>query len=100
MKRPGVLIVAVVAGALLVAGAGASAHTVLLLGGSTSSHGAPLHDEASGARTESPLHAQVTRGDAVVEGRCHLHDRVVLDVQLEHAPHPAVRTHSLRDRLP
>jgi hypothetical protein len=54
MKTPVVLIVAAIAGALLVAGAGASAQTVLLLGGSPASHSSGLSDEASGARTESP----------------------------------------------
>src|SRR5205814_7077904 len=50
-------------------------------------------------KTETPLDAQVARGDAVVEGRRHLHDPVVLHVQLQHAADPAVRTHRLGDRL-
>ena len=54
MKRPAVLIVSVVAGALLVAGAGASAHTVQLLTRAAGTHAGLFSDEASGARTESP----------------------------------------------
>jgi len=54
MKRPAVLIVALVAGALLVAGAGASAHNISLIR-SIGTHNAVLSDDqASGARTESP----------------------------------------------
>ena len=34
---------------------------------------------------ETALCAQVARGDVVVHGGCHFHDRVVLDVQLEGA---------------
>ena len=51
MKRPAVLIVGAVAGALLVAGIGASAHTVSFLTRS-SQQGATIGDESSGARTE------------------------------------------------
>src|SRR6266478_1611395 len=54
MRRPAVLIVSVAAGALLVAGAGASAHTVQLLTRAAGTHSALFSDEASGARTESP----------------------------------------------
>lgn len=51
MKRPAVLIVGAIAGALLVAGIGASAHTVSFLTRS-SQQGATIGDESSGARTE------------------------------------------------
>src|SRR2546427_10188140 len=54
MKRPVVLIVSVAAGAFLVAGAGASAHTIQLLTRSAGTQSSLSSDEASGARTESP----------------------------------------------
>ena len=54
MKRPAVLIVALVAGALLVAGAGASAHTLSLVRELGTQTTKSFNDEASGARTESP----------------------------------------------
>ena len=54
MKRPVVLIVGVAAGAFLVAGAGASAHTIQLLTRSAGTQSSVSSDEASGARTESP----------------------------------------------
>jgi hypothetical protein len=53
MKRPAVLIVALVTGALLVVVAGASARTAILIVRSAGTHAAASHDEASGARTES-----------------------------------------------
>jgi hypothetical protein len=54
MKRPAILIVALVAGALLVIGAGASAHTLSLVRhvGTQTAH--TFSDDASGARTKSP----------------------------------------------
>ena len=54
MKRPVVLIVSVAAGAFLVAGAGASAHTIQLVTRSAGTQSSVSSDEASGARTESP----------------------------------------------
>lgn len=53
MKRPVVLIVGAAAGALLIAGIGASAHTGLFLT-QVGVHQGFSGDEASGARTESP----------------------------------------------
>ena len=52
MKRPAVLIVGAVAGALIVAGVGASAHTVFFVNKSSGLNSAVSNDEASGARTE------------------------------------------------
>jgi len=52
MKRPAVLIVGAVGGALLVAGIGASAHTALLVNRSAGLHSSVSGDEASGARVE------------------------------------------------
>src|SRR5438552_5579429 len=49
---------------------------------------------------EPSLHTKMAGGDAVVERRRDLDDRVVLHVQLEHAAHAAVRTHRLGHRLP
>ena len=54
MKRPAVWIVSIVAGALLVAGAGASAHTFSLVNSLGTHSPSASADEASGARTESP----------------------------------------------
>jgi hypothetical protein len=54
MKRPAVLIVSLVAGALLVAGAGASAHTLSLVRSIGTHNPITSDDRASGARTESP----------------------------------------------
>jgi outer membrane biosynthesis protein TonB len=54
MKRPAVWIVSIVAGALLVAGAGASAHTFSLVNSLGTHSSSVSADEASGARTESP----------------------------------------------
>jgi hypothetical protein len=51
MKRPVGLIVGVVAGALLVAGAGVSAHTAIV---GIGQHSSVQGDEATGARTEAP----------------------------------------------
>ncbi len=53
MKRPAVWIVSIVAGVLLVAGAGASAHAISLVK-SLGTHASSAIDEASGARTETP----------------------------------------------
>src|SRR5947208_9388915 len=58
--------------------------------------GWPLHEGVS----EPALDAEVSAGDVVVEGRGHLHDVVVLDVQLEGAPNPAVGADRLGDGLP
>jgi hypothetical protein len=52
MKRPAVLIVGAVAGALVVAGVGASAHTVFFVNKASGLHSAVSNDEASGARVE------------------------------------------------
>jgi hypothetical protein len=52
MKRPAVLIVGAVAGALLVAGIGASAHTGLFVTRSLGVQSGVSDDEASGARVE------------------------------------------------
>jgi hypothetical protein len=52
MKRPAVLIVGAVAGALVVAGVGASAHTAFFLNKASGLHSAVAGDEASGARVE------------------------------------------------
>ena len=52
MKRPGVLIVGAVAGALFIAGVGASAHTVMFVNKALGLHSSTTSDEASGARTE------------------------------------------------
>jgi hypothetical protein len=54
MKRPAVWIVSIVAGALLVAGAGDSAHTISLVRSLGTHASSAINDEASGARTESP----------------------------------------------
>jgi hypothetical protein len=54
MKRPSLLIVAMVAGAILVAGAGASAHSISLIKSPRTHTATTAFDEASGARTESP----------------------------------------------
>ena len=53
MKRP-VVLISVLAGVFLIAGAGASAHTVQLLTNLAGTHSSSSNDEASGARTESP----------------------------------------------
>jgi hypothetical protein len=52
MKRPAVLIVGAVAGALVVAGVGASAHTVFFVNKASGLNSPVAHDEASGARVE------------------------------------------------
>jgi len=54
MKRPVVVIVGIAAGLLLVAAAGASAHTALHFVSGASSAGNILSDEASAPRSESP----------------------------------------------
>ena len=54
MKRPAVLIVGAVAGALIVAAVGASAHTGLFNTHMTGLNSAAAGDEATGARTETP----------------------------------------------
>ena len=54
MKRPSLLIVAIVAGAILVAGAGASAHSISLVKSPGTHNATAAFDQASGARTESP----------------------------------------------
>ena len=54
MKRPAVWIISIVAGALLVAGAGASAHTISLVNSLGTHSSSVSGDEASGARTKSP----------------------------------------------
>jgi len=51
MKRPVGLIVGLAAGALLVAGAGVSAHTSIV---GIGQHSSVQGDEATGARTEAP----------------------------------------------
>src|SRR2546425_10002379 len=48
---------------------------------------------------EPALDAQMPARDVVVRGRGDLHDRVVLDVQLQLAADPAVRTDRVRDGL-
>src|SRR2546427_13177054 len=48
---------------------------------------------------EPALDAEVPAGDVVVEGRGDLHDVVVLDVEFEGAPDPAVGTDRLGDGL-
>ena len=58
MRRPVVLIVSVAAAAFLIAGAGASAHTIQLLTRAAGTHSSLLSDEATGARTESPEPAE------------------------------------------
>ena len=52
MKRPVVLIVGAAAGAFLLAGVGASAHSGLSLARFTGVHSTSFGDEATGARTE------------------------------------------------
>jgi len=52
MKKPVVVIVGAAAGALLIAGIGASAHSGFTPAKLTGIHSAVLSDEASGARTE------------------------------------------------
>jgi outer membrane biosynthesis protein TonB len=54
MKRPVVLIVGAAAGALIVAGVGASAHNAISLATHTGFQSSVSSDEATGARTESP----------------------------------------------
>src|SRR2546428_9933691 len=54
MKRPVVLIVSLAAGAFLVAGAGASAHTIQLLTRSAGTQSSLSSDEAPGALNETP----------------------------------------------
>jgi outer membrane biosynthesis protein TonB len=54
MKRPSLLIVAMVAGAILIAGAGASAHSISLVKSLGTHASTTAFDQASGARTESP----------------------------------------------
>jgi len=54
MKRPVVLIVSLAAGAFLVAGAGASAHTIQLLTRSAGTQSSLSGDEAPGALSETP----------------------------------------------
>jgi hypothetical protein len=54
MKRPVVLIVGVAAGILLVAGAGASAHTALHLVNPGANSGNVLSDDATSPSAESP----------------------------------------------
>src|SRR5437899_12357106 len=54
MKRPVVLIVSLAAGAFLVAGAGASAHTIQLLTRSAGTQSSLSSDEAPGALSETP----------------------------------------------
>src|SRR5215475_6297947 len=49
---------------------------------------------------EPALHAQMTAGDVVVERRGHLHDPVVLHMQLEVAADAAVRADRRGYRLP
>ena len=53
MKRP-VVFISVLAGVFLIAGAGASAHTVQLLSNLAGTHSSFSNDEISSARTESP----------------------------------------------
>jgi hypothetical protein len=54
MKRPFLVIAGIAAGLLLVAGAGASAHTALNVMGLGTTSGSALRDEASSSRGESP----------------------------------------------
>jgi len=58
MKRPVVLIVSLAAGAFLVAGAGASAHTIQLLTRSAGTQSSLSSDEAPGALSETPEPAE------------------------------------------
>src|SRR5947208_3106387 len=48
---------------------------------------------------EPALDAEMSARHVVVRGRRDLHDRVVLNVELQLAPHPAVRTDRVRDGL-
>ena len=54
MKRPVVFIVGAAAGALLVAGVGASAHNAISLATNIGQHTMVQGDEATGARNQSP----------------------------------------------
>ena len=54
MKRPVVMIVGAAAGALLVAGVGASAHTAINLATSVGTRSHLFGDEATAARVQSP----------------------------------------------
>src|SRR5690242_9892596 len=49
---------------------------------------------------EPSLHAQVTAADVMVQGGGHLHDPVVLHMQVEVAAHAAVGADGGGDRLP
>jgi len=70
MKRPAVLIVGAVAGALIVAGVGASAHTVFFVNKTSGLNSAVANDEASGARaepTETPEPAETPEAPPTAE---------------------------------
>ena len=67
MKRPVVLIVGAAAGALLVAAAGASAHTALFLSSPVGQHATVLSDEATGAATETPEPAETPEAPPTAE---------------------------------
>jgi hypothetical protein len=70
MKRPAVLIVGAVAGALVVAGVGASAHTVFFVNKASGLNSAVANDEASGARvepTETPEPAETPEAPPTAE---------------------------------
>jgi hypothetical protein len=67
MKRPVVFIVGAAAGALLVAGVGASAHNGIFLATGITQHSTSLDDEATGARQESPEPAESPEAQPTAE---------------------------------